>query len=311
MHLAIMVDGENGLSASAWLDLAQTADAIGVEALLRSDHYAGAEPADCLDAWTAISAAAARTSRVRLGTLVSPVTFRPPAVLAKIAASVTAIGGRAVDVGLGIGWNEHEHRASGLPFPPASVRYRMAAEQAEILTGLWTGPFSFDGEFHRLDGADHRPRPEPRPRLVIGKRGGPRSLAFAARWADEYNLVFVTPQRCAEVRTALARHCTESGRSTVPPLSVMTDFTVGRTESEVADRLAAAAVHNPFLRGVAAADLPEPYLAGTPATLVAALRRYQEQGVSRMILKLPDPTDHECLALLADEVLPHFPTQEV
>ncbi|MDE1674755.1 LLM class flavin-dependent oxidoreductase [Nocardia gipuzkoensis] len=309
MEVAVMVDSETGMSAASWLALAELADRTELDALVRSDHYAGTHSSqlDCLDAWSACAAAAARTSRIALGTLVSPITFRHPAVLAKTVATVCALGGnRRVDVGIGLGWNSHEHAVAGLAFPAAAIRYRMVEEYLTVLRALWAeGPGSFSGQYYTLASADFHPKPTPAPRIIIGKRGRPRSLALAAAHADEYNLVFQPAEACTEIRRRLHELAEQLGRAT-PRLSIMTDFILGRDNDEITARLATAAIHNPRLVGADATTLPAPYLAGKPADLLAALRNYRDHGVDRVILKHPDPTDLASIELLATHVLPHL-----
>src|SRR5919197_1000950 len=180
-----MVEGQEGVSWDQWCALADAAEAAGLHGLFRSDHYLstlGGETRGTLDAWTTLAALAERTERVRLGTLVSPVTFRHPAVLAKSAATVDHVSGGRVELGIGAGWNEREHAAYGFPFPELRVRMELLAEQVEIVHRLWTGGHVVSkGRPSRLDDAPSLPRPPrwPRPPLIVGGTAGPRSVSLA------------------------------------------------------------------------------------------------------------------------------------
>lgn len=149
MRFCLMIEGQEGITWEQWLAIARACERLGVEALFTSDHYLsvmGARGRGSNDAWVLLSALAARTERLRLGTLVSPVTFRLPAVLAKAATTVDAISGGRVEIGLGAGWWEEEHRTHGFPFPPSAERLEMLEEQLEVVHGLLTQEtFSFRG----------------------------------------------------------------------------------------------------------------------------------------------------------------------
>src|SRR5919197_335681 len=152
-----MIEGQEGVTWEQWLALADACERHGIEGLFRSDHYysgIGGAPKPCLDAWATLAALAARTERIRLGTLVSPVTFRHPAELAKVAVTVDHVSNGRVELGLGAGWNVREHEAFGFPFPETKERMDVLAEQLEIVHGLWTQErFDFEGRHYRLDGA--------------------------------------------------------------------------------------------------------------------------------------------------------------
>ena len=193
-----MIEGQEGVTWPEWVALARACEEHGVPALFRSDHHLNlSEVAErgSLDAWATINALAAHTTTLRLGTLVSPVTFRHPSAIAKLATAADHVSGGRVELGLGAGWHEREHAAYGFPFPPLRVRMDMLEEQLEIIHGHWRpGPFSFAGEHYRLDGLHAEPKPvqQPHPPLLMGGEAGPRGAALAARWADEYNAPFGT-----------------------------------------------------------------------------------------------------------------------
>jgi len=232
MRLCVMVEGQEGVSWEDWLALARATEELGFEALFRSDHYGpvvAQEERGSLDAWATLAAVAGMTSRIRLGTLVSPATFRHPSVLAKNAVTVDHISGGRVEVGLGAGWNEAEHRRYGFPFPPLGERMDVFAEQLEIVHRQWAeGPFSFEGEHYRLTDSDPRPKPlqTPHPNLIVGGSGRPRSVALAARWADEYNTLSTDPDELRSLGERIAQACAAEEREPLP-LSVMTTTPAG------------------------------------------------------------------------------------
>jgi F420-dependent oxidoreductase-like protein len=227
-----MIEGQEDVTWDDWLALARACEEHGVEALFRSDHYLSVEgrgERGSLDAWATISALAAVTSTVRLGTLVSPVTFRHPSELAKVVVTADHVSGGRVELGMGTGWLRAEHEAYGFPFPPLGDRMRELEEQLAVVTGEWAeGPFSFEGRRHRVRDLDALPKPvqRPRPNLIVGGSGGPRSLALAARFADEYNTVSKSAEECAAIRRALDDACREAGREPIP-LSLMTRWDAG------------------------------------------------------------------------------------
>ena len=236
-----MIEGQEGVTWPQWVALAHACEAHGIPALFRSDHHLsvmGAEARGSLDAWATIAALAAETSTLRLGTLVSPVTFRHPSELAKLVVTADHVSGGRVELGVGAGWNEREHAAYGFPFPPLKVRMDMLAEQLEIVHGQWTAsPFSFAGEHYRLEELDAQPKPvqTPHPPLLMGGQAGPRAAALAARWADEYNTVFAGFDDVVARKGRIEAACEAAGRDPIP-VSLMTGVLVGRDRAEYEDR---------------------------------------------------------------------------
>ena len=218
MDLCLMIEGQEGVSWPQWVALARACEEHGVPGLFRSDHYlelGGDHPErGALDAWTTLAALGAVTTTLRLGTLVSPATFRHPSVLAKAVVTADHVSDGRVELGLGAGWHEREHEAFGFPFPPTRERMDVLEEQLQVILGSWAeGPFSFEGEHYRLRELDAQPKPaqRPHPPIIIGGSAGPRSAALAARYADEYNTVFATPAEVRE-RRAVGRPRVRAGR---------------------------------------------------------------------------------------------------
>jgi F420-dependent oxidoreductase-like protein len=310
----LMVEGQEDVSWEQWLALAEAAERSGLDALFRSDHYAsvfGIDGRVSLDAWTTLAGLAARTSRIRLGTLVSPVTFRYPAVLANAAATVDLISGGRVEVGIGAGWNEAEHRAHGFPFPPLGERMTLLEEQVEIVHRLLTEErVTFEGSRYRLEDCTSSPKPvqTPRPPLIMGGAAGPRAAALAARFADEYNAFLGANPDIAGTRARLAEACERAGRDPATlRFSVMTPVCVGADRSEVLER--ARLIQRRL--GDDAGDPTElletrgaGWLSGTPAEAIERLQELAGQGVERVYLQHLAHEDVRLVELLGAEIAP-------
>ena len=302
MRLALMIEGQEGVTWEQWVALARACEDSGIEALLRSDHYSsflgGAEGS--LDAWSTVTALAAVTERVRLGTLVSPVTFRHPSLLARMAASASAISGGRVELGVGAGWNEGEHRAHGFPFPPAAERFAIFAEQVEIIRrSFGEERFDFAGVHYRLEGADPRPKPLGALNLIVGGNAKPVTVAAAVGFADEYNTGFVSVAEAARRRAVVDEACARAGREPLT-FSLLAQCVVGEDRDALArrrERIAAIAPGDPF-------GAPEIAIEGTVDEVVARLRDYEAAGVERVMLRHLDVEDLEMVALLGREVRP-------
>jgi F420-dependent oxidoreductase-like protein len=246
MRLALMSEPQQGLSYEEILALARTAEAVGLEAYFRSDHYAsfpGPEGMPTTDAWATLAGLARDTARIRLGSLVSPVTFRIPGAFAKQVATVDEMSGGRVEVGIGAGWNEVEHRQLGIPFPELGARYDMLEEAVELIHGLWTHPdgWSVEGRHWQVHGARFAARParggRSHPPIILGGRGGPRLTSLAARFADELNIVSATPERAAEAYRRLDEACTQIGRDPAQVAhSAMTGVLLADNDVDLRDR---------------------------------------------------------------------------
>jgi F420-dependent oxidoreductase-like protein len=287
MRVCLMIEGQEDVTWQQWVALAEACERSGIDALFRSDHYLSVEGErgrGSLDAWATINALAAITSRVRLGTLVSPATFRHPSVLAKNVVTADHVSGGRVELGLGAGWLEAEHRAYGFPFAPTRTRMDVLAEQLEIVHRSWKpGPFSFAGEHYRIEELDALPKPvqQPHPTLIVGGSGGPRSLKLAAQWADEYNTVFASADRCRELRGRLDDACEAAGRERLP-LSLMTGVVIGSDLGE----------------------LPESWITGTVDEAADQLRELEAAGVERVMLQHLDHEDVETVELIGRKLAP-------
>jgi F420-dependent oxidoreductase-like protein len=313
MRTSLMLEGQEGVTWPQWLAVADACERFGFEGLFTSDHYlsvVGARGRGSNDAWATLAALAARTERIRLGTLVSPVTFRHPAVLAKLATSVDLISSGRVDLGIGAGWWEEEHRTHGFPFPPVADRMEMLEEQLEIVHGLLTQDrFSFEARHYALEDCDFlfKPVQRPHPPVIVGGKGGPRIARLVARWADEFNTVGGSPQEVAE-RFARVRDAVDTAgrdQSTVVT-SLMTWVYVGADEDEFRARVERARMLDPDPGSFEAAleELSKDCIVGTPERAAERISEYASAGVQRLVLNHELFDDLEMLELLATEVLP-------
>jgi len=304
MELRIFTEPQQGASYDDLLAVAQATEAHGFDAFFRSDHYLKMGDVSGLpgpsDAWVTLAGIARETSTIRLGTLVTPITFRYPGPLAISVANVDAMSGGRVELGIGAGWFEAEHTAYGIPFPAG--RHARLTEQLEIVTGLWATPigsrFSFAGKHYTLTDSPALPKPVQSPLpVVVGGMGPKRTPELAARHAAEFNAPFRSAAdsgaQFARVREALREH----GRAAEDIVfSHAITTVVGAGDAEVARRAEAI--------GRAVDELKESSAAGSPAEVAETLRRYAEAGATRSYLQIMDLDDLDHLELIASEVRP-------
>jgi alkanesulfonate monooxygenase SsuD/methylene tetrahydromethanopterin reductase-like flavin-dependent oxidoreductase (luciferase family) len=301
MRVALMIEGQEGVSWEQWVALAEACEEHGIETLFRSDHYLSQGDDGkrvALDAWTTLAGLAVLTTRLRLGTLVSPVTFRHPAVLAKSAVTIDHISGGRVEVGMGAGWMEPEHRAYGFPFPELSERLRLLAEQLETVREHWA-----DGP------AQPKPVQKPRPPLIVGGSGGRGTTEPAARFADEYNTLLAAADECARRRRRLDRACERVGRDPATMrFSLMTGCLMGVDEAELRERARRLLARRGEEGGdpdALVARYRERGVAGTPDEVVERLQELEQAGrVERVMLQHLQHDDLETVALIGREVAP-------
>jgi alkanesulfonate monooxygenase SsuD/methylene tetrahydromethanopterin reductase-like flavin-dependent oxidoreductase (luciferase family) len=307
MRICLMIEGQEDVGWDDWLGLAKACEESEIEALFRSDHYLsvmGRVDRGSLDAWSTISGLAAATSTLRLGTLVSPVTFRHPSELAKNVVTADHIaGGGRIELGLGAGWHEAEHRAYGFPFPPTGERLEMLEEQIEIISRQWDEEtLDFDGRHYRVEVLDALPKPIARPHLIVGGQAKPRGLRLAARWADEYNLVMISADEC-RAKVPLINEAWERAEREPPVISLMTPAVVGSDRVDLLERIHRYAE----IRGEDASD-PEAYLrqqppqvlAGTVAEVAKRIEELEDAGVERLMLQYLMHEDLDGVDLIAE-----------
>jgi F420-dependent oxidoreductase-like protein len=311
MELCLMIEGQEGVTWPQWKAIAEACERYGVPALFRSDHYEnldGHHPERAaLDAWATLSALAAVTSSLRLGTLVSPATFRHPSVLAKMVVTVDHVSGGRIELGLGAGWHESEHEAYGFPFPATRVRMEVLEEQLQIVHGAWSEdePFSFTGKHYELKNLRAQPKPvqKPHPPLIMGGVAGPRSAALAAQFADEYNTVFTSPEDARARGERVADACSSIGREPIP-LSVMTGFVVGSDDDDLRARAARVAAVRGSDPSALLSDPPAGWIVGTVERAAEQLAALRDAGVHRVMCQHLAHDDLDFIELMARELAP-------
>ncbi len=326
MRFVLMLEPQQGMSYADQLAAAKRAEANGFDSFFRADHFAsfpGAAGQPTTDAWTILAGLARDTQRIGLGVLVSPVTFRHPGVFAKVVTTVDEMSGGRVEVGVGAGWNDDEHRQLGLAFPPIKERADLMEDQLAILHGLWGEPdgWSYEGITGlRVEGALFRPRPVDvpgrpstptggvRPRIIVGGQGSPRSCRLAARFADEFNLSSASPDKAVEVGLALDDACRAIGREPSSlARSTMAGVLVGRTVAEVEAREASIlGAFGPDELTDGEAWLEERrtrWVYGTPDQARAQLERFSAAGMERIMLQDFLPWDLDHIDVMGDELV--------
>jgi len=299
-QLGIMLEGQEGLNWERWRRICSDAERLGFASLRRSDHLISlmgpnTDDRDCIECWTSLGLAAEWTKRIEIGPMVSPMTFRLPAVLAKIAASVDGLSGGRVILGVGAGWNENEHRIFGIPFLTQKQRFDLFEQGIPTMLEIWktTNP---------------KPARNPIP-LLMGGRGAKRTLPLAAKYAAEWNLSHLDPDAFRERSEFLDGCCRDIGRdpSTIKR-SLMTSFIIGRTRDEQLERAAQVREIIPSLGSMSPEDVllnrKDAWLVGTPDEIAERIRELSRLGVQLVMLQHFLLDDSDALELLGKEVLP-------
>ena len=312
LAVSIMIEGQEGLTWERWRRLARAAEEGGYHGLFRSDHLtalAGDAGRPALDTWASLTWLATRTSRIRFGPLVSPLTFYHPAILARRAAAVSELSGGRLDLGIGAGWHDGEHAMFGIPFPTLRERMDRLECGARAIRALWRGgPVTLAQPYYPLVDAQTTPRPAPGVcPLVIGGRGERRTLRVVAEFADEWNVTRLTPEEYPAKAAVLAEHCRAVGRDPARiRRSLMIPIAIGRTPAEVDARREKVHAILPRLPKEASEWTAAGFLHGAPAEIVRELRRWEALGMHRVMLQLLDQEDLAAVELFAREVLPAF-----
>ena len=300
-EVAIMIEGQDGIDWPRWRRLARTVEDSGYAGLFRSDHFTNptGPVLNALELWSSLTWLAENTSRIEFGPLVSPVSFRHPVITAWTASAVDSLAGGRLRLGLGAGWQEREHETYGFELLETNHRFARFEEGLEVVTRLLQSdePVSFDGEFYRLRDAVLMPRsPRPGgPPIVIGGNGPRRTLPLAARYADEWNAVFATPERFAELNARLDESLHEAGRPEEQVRrTLMTRVVFGRTTADVERKLGGKRADELGARGI---------IVGTAPEVTERLRRLDEAGVQRVMLQWLETDDIDGLEAMAQSVL--------
>ena len=311
MKIAVMIEAQEGLTWEHWFRIADRVEQLGLDSLWRSDHFfslSGDLHRPALECWTSLTALAQRTRRIRFGPLVSPMTFRHPALLARMAAAVDRLSDGRLVLGVGAGWNVAEHEAFGIGLPPLKERFDRFEEGIAVIKALWTGgPVDLDGRYYSLRGAAAYPRPQqqPAPPLLIGGDGEVRLLRIVAREADEWNSHAHTPEIYRVKRARLEEHCRAVGRdaSTIRR-SWMGGALIGRDAKEVAEKGRWMQSFLGALSGVPPAAAAEElrrrgWIVGTPDQATSQLGAWSALGIERVMFQWYNLDDLDGLALLA------------
>jgi F420-dependent oxidoreductase-like protein len=313
MRFSLMVEGQQGPTWERWTAIADACERLGFESLFSSDHYypgRGPDGRGSFDAPTILAGLAARTRRLRLGTMVSPVTFRHPSVYAKVATTIDHISGGRFEIALGAGWWEEEHRMHGIPFLTWRERFEILAEQLEIVHGVLTEDrYSVETTHYAVEDLDflRKPVQTPHPPIIVGGAGGPRIAELVARWADEFNTVGGTPEEVRRRFDGVRRAVDDAGRDPASvTTSMMTWFLLGRDEDELRAKAERA---RSFEEDAGPLDeyleqIRREWIVGTPDEAVARLRDYADAGVQRIVLNHHLYDDMEMLELVGSRVLP-------
>jgi F420-dependent oxidoreductase-like protein len=305
MDLRIFTEPQQGATYDDLVRMALAAEEHGFDGFFRSDHYLAmgrdGRPGPT-DAWVTLAGLARDTSTIRLGTMVTAATFRLPGPLAISVANVDQMSNGRVELGIGAGWYEAEHRAYGIRFPPVRERFDRLEETLAIITGLWSTPdgerFDYDGAHYELADSPALPKPlqTPHPPVIIGGMGKTRTPALAARYASEFNVAFVSIDDTAQQIGRVLAACDEIGRSGPMLFSAAQTTAVGANEADFASRASAI--------GQSPQSLRTGGLGGTVNEVVDRIGAYAELGVTRMYLQIMDLTDLDHLAFIAAEVAP-------
>lgn len=307
MKFCLSIEIQEGLDYAATLAMTRAAEDSGFDAALLAEHYypsSGLLERMSAEAWVFLGALARDTTRIRLGSLVSPVTFRPPAVLAKLAATLDHLTNGRAELGIGAGWLEAEHSAFGFPFPAGPRRVDLLEEQLQVIKGLWTqDPFTHHGQHYQLQDAHFTPQPVQKPYLPIlvgGMATATRLPRLAARYADEYVIGMATPDVCRQIRERLDRDCERYGRDPKEmSLALFAGFCVAETEPAVEkmkERLLVGS--RPHMRAT------ENWVMGTPEQAAERVRELSAAGVNRLMFSVERDEHLEMLPILGNEVGP-------
>ena len=305
-QIGIMIEGQNGLNWERWKRILQTAEDSGYQCVFRSDHFTNMEPPDkdSLELWTSLTYAASHTSRIEFGPLVTPVTFRHPAMTVRYAAAVDDLSNGRLVLGMGAGWQEYEHTKFGVPFHDFPTRFDMFTDALEITSRLFLtdGPVTFEGKHFKLEDAQLLPRPirPGGPPILIGGNGPKRTLPLASKYAEEWNAVYIPLDTYKERTEQLNALLEQKGRKPDDvKRSLMTQVVFEQDEAKLNERLAGQNAERDDLiaRGL---------IVGTAPALVDQIGAWVEAGVERFMLQWLDLDDIAGLEAIAKNVLPFF-----
>jgi F420-dependent oxidoreductase-like protein len=303
LEIAVMIEGQNGLTWPRWQGIVRLAEDLGFVGLFRSDHFTNSDPPDMesLELWTSLTWLAGNTKRIEFGPLVTPFSFRHPVHTARMAAAVEELSQGRLVLGLGAGWNDREHDLFGFDLLEPKSRFDRFEEGLQVVTSLLQndGPVTFEGQFYQLRGATLLPRPlrPGGPRILIGGNGVKRTLTYVVRFASEWNCVMLLPDEFARLNTRLSEMLVEAGRE---PQSVRRSMMTGC----VFDRDDAALNRKINFYGKTLEEIQQRgVVAGSSDAIKEQLETLEETGLQRIMLQWLDLDDLESLEALAKTIL--------
>lgn len=311
MDIGLMVEGQNGLTWERWSHILALAERLGFPSVFRSDHYFIGPQQDSLEAYLSFVLAARETRNIRFGPLVSPVTFRAPVDVGRMAAQIDLLSGGRFVMGLGAGWNEAEHKAYGIPFPPVKERFDRLEEALQLITALWSpGATTHSGTYYSLLDADCQPRPARKIPVLIGGTGEKRTLKLVARYADEWNAVNLGPDGYRAKLAVLEGHCAAEGRDIATiKKSMMVFAIVGANEADLDASTQRVMGMFGAPAGTSLADFragmkKRGLIAGTTDEVVDQLGRLAEMGLSELQFQHFNFASDSVPEYLASEIAP-------
>lgn len=307
MNVGIIIEAADGLTWSAWQQLARTVEDCGYSGLYRSDHFTLNEPPDkaSLELWVSLTWLASHTSRIEFGPLVTPFSFRHPTLTARMACAVDDLSGGRLILGLGAGGWEREHNMFGLPLLALDCRMKRFEEGTEVISLLIRSnhAVNFNGKYYQLEDAILLPRPQrlDGPPILIGGNGKKRTLPLAARFADEWNSLYLNPQRYIELNGIFENLLGSMGRQRSEIVcSMLTGCIYGKNDREVRVK-----VKNQLPKGLEP-ELEAAVISGTDNQIIDRISELFEAGLEKIVLVWYDLTDLDGLESMAKTVLPHL-----
>jgi F420-dependent oxidoreductase-like protein len=303
LDIAVMIEGQNGLTWSRWQRIARLVEDAGFVGLFRSDHFTNGDPPDLesLELWTSLTWLASHTNRIEFGPLVTPFSFRHPVHTARIASAVDDLSGGRLVLGLGAGWNQREHELFGFDLLDVDARFERYREGMEVVTRLLQSdaPVTFEGHYYQLRGARLLPRPQRPggPRILIGGNGTKRTLPFVVRYGSEWNCVYLTPDKFARKNHLLDAMLLEAGKEPgTVRRSMMTGCVFGMDDAALKKKL--------DIWGGTVQELQKSgAVAGSLSAIKEQLQALEQAGLERIMLQWLDLEDLESLQVLAKGIL--------
>ena len=313
MKLGVMIESQEGVGWTEWKNIVQWTEELGFESLWRSDHFFSffgpSRNVDSLDTLVAHTYTAAMSQRIRFGSLVLSMTFRHPAVLARMAAAIDQLSGGRFILGVGAGWNQTEHDAYGITLPSVKQRMDNLEESLRVIKALFEhDSASFDGKIYKLAEAPLNPKPAQKPMsILVGGSGEQRTLRMVARYATEWNTVGSNIETYRHKVAVLEQHCEREKRDPKTiHRSLMASYILGEDQADVDRQVAAMLERMPprFRPAEGSRRLPLGAMAGTVPQLIEQIKGWEGEGVSRIMLQYQRPPTREMLAQMASEILP-------